>query len=152
MLNSDILSQVSSLSVAEAVKDEIEQSMDEQSMDEQAMDEQSMEAQFREMSDEIQRQLDEDIQDAIQKQFDEYIEVEWNKANAKYQEEMERELDEARRHDEDFYRHIQLSNKPPTCVAHKPTFADINAQIQDIVSNYQQSSNNEANEVSFIDT
>ena len=129
--------QVSSLSYEEGVVvDEIEQQMDE-----------LMEEHFREMSDEIQRSLDEDIQEAMQKQFDEYLEVERNKAYSKYQEEIERELNEASHDDEDFYQHIHLANKPPTCVAHKPTFADINAQIRDIVRNYQQSSNKETPEL-----
>jgi hypothetical protein len=108
----------------------------------QAMDE-MMEAHFREMDDEIQRQLDEELQDAIQKQLDEYLNAEREKSYAEYQEEMDRQLEKERRGDEASLVHnmqelLQLSG-PRAFVAVKPTFADINAQIQGIVGTYQHS-------------
>jgi cobalamin biosynthesis protein CobT len=107
-----------------------------------AMDE-IMEAHFREMDDEIQRQLDEEIQDAIQKQLDEYLNAEREKLYAEYQEEMDRQLEKERLGDEaslvyNMQELLQLS-QPRAFVGVKPTFADINAQIQGIVGTYQHS-------------
>ena len=56
-----------------------------------AMDE-FMEAHFREIDNEIQRQLDEEIQDSIQKQLDEYLNAGRKMLYTEYQEEMDHQL------------------------------------------------------------
>jgi hypothetical protein len=102
-----------------------------------------MEAHLQEMDDEIQRSLDNEMQSAIQKQMDEFLDAERETLYAVYEDEvdglMENELfvgdiaDLAR----EMQQLLHLSRKPKAFVGVKPSFADINAQVQDIVVNYQ---------------
>lgn len=96
-----------------------------------------IESYFRQIDDDIQKQLDEEIQGMIQQQFDEYLTAEREKEFANYYSQEGRKRDETKL--------TLITTELPETISNatrKPSFADISEQIRCIVGNYRQSSEN----------